>query len=75
MAKSIWDMTREELETMLGKGIEQEIAKHHAAGRSTIHGDDKGIYLIHSDGTKEYVELYNCPHIAASFHRDEAVCR
>jgi hypothetical protein len=63
MTKSIWDMTKEELEAMLGKGIKEEIAGHHAAGRSTVHGDDKGIYLIHPDGTREYVELYNWPKV------------
>ncbi len=56
--KHYWDMTKEEKEAMIGEFTKEEIAKHHAAGRPTVHGDDKGIFLIHPDGTKEYVELY-----------------
>ncbi|MDA8335082.1 MAG: hypothetical protein M0Z41_08860 [Peptococcaceae bacterium] len=63
MNKSVWDMTKEELEAMLATAAQREIARHHAAGRPTAHGDDKGVFLLHPDGTKEYVKLYNVPRV------------
>ncbi|MGD0622867.1 MAG: hypothetical protein ABSA82_10475 [Thermacetogeniaceae bacterium] len=51
-------MSDEEKEAMLAAGIKEEIAKHHAAGRATI-GDDKGVFLCHPDGRKEYIRLYD----------------
>lgn len=73
--KNFWDMTKEEQEALLGKTIKEEITKHHAAGRPTVHGDDKGVYLIHPDGTKEYVDLYSVPDMETDIHHDEAACR
>jgi hypothetical protein len=40
--KNYWEMSDEEKEAMLAAGIKEEIAKHHAAGRATIHGDKGG---------------------------------
>ncbi|HUW65735.1 MAG TPA: hypothetical protein VMW83_13790 [Spirochaetia bacterium] len=66
--KNYWDMTKEEKEAMLAAAAKEEIAKHHAAGRATVHGDDKGVFLIHPDGTKEYVKMYNLPEIDRQNH-------
>jgi hypothetical protein len=60
--KNYWDMTKEEKEAMLAEAAREEIAKHHAAGRSTIHGDNIGVFLMHPDGRKQYVKtICRCP--------------
>lgn len=48
---------------MLGAAAKEEIERHHAAGRATAHGDDKGVFLLYPDGKKEYIKLYNLPGI------------
>lgn len=56
--KGFWDMTKEEQEALLREAAKEEIAKHHATGNPTCHGDDKGVFWLYPDGRKEYVKLY-----------------
>lgn len=58
MSKPFWEMNKEEQETLLAEGTKKAIAETHAAGRSTTHGDDKGVYNLYPDGRKEYIKLY-----------------
>jgi len=44
-------------EADLSRAIREAIAKAHATGLSTAHGDDKGLYLRYPDGKKEYFQL------------------
>lgn len=57
--KDIFNMTKKESEAFLAKATKAEIAKHHAAGRPTAHGDEKGVYLLFPDKHKEYIKLYS----------------
>ncbi len=56
--KTWYEMTKEEREKCLGEATRKAIAETHAAGRSTAHGDSKGVYLLYPDGHKEYIKLY-----------------
>jgi hypothetical protein len=51
-------LPKEEQEAAFGKATQASIAKTHALGLPTTHGDDKGIYQIFPDGHKEYIRLY-----------------
>ena len=46
------------MEKFLAEGAKEEIAKTHADGRPSTHGDDKGIYYLYPDGKKRYIKLY-----------------
>ncbi len=59
MAKKFWGMTAEEHQAIAQEAVRKAIAEHHAAGRYTTHGDNKGIYRLFPDGHKEYIELYD----------------
>ena len=58
MDKNFWELTKEEMEKFLAEGAKEEIAKTHADGRPSTHGDDKGIYYLYPDGKKRYIKLY-----------------
>jgi len=57
--RDYWEMTAQQKEAMLAEPVEREIARHHAAGRPTCHGDDKGVFWLYPDGSKEYFKLYS----------------
>jgi hypothetical protein len=54
--KDFREMTKEEKEDLFNKGVKQAIEEHHAAGRATMHADEKGIYRLYPDGSKQYIE-------------------
>ena len=51
-------MSKKEIEALYGEATRHAIKKHHAAGRFTTHGDEKGVYRLYPDGRKEYIEGY-----------------
>ncbi len=57
--KSFIAMDKSERESLFGQATEKAIAKIHAAGLPTTHGDAQGIYQLYPDGHKEYVETYS----------------
>ncbi|MGL5258340.1 MAG: hypothetical protein ACRC76_15030 [Proteocatella sp.] len=58
MKKKIWKYTDGEMEDLAGAAAKEEIAKTHAAGRPSTHGDEKGVYHLFPDGHKEYIKIY-----------------
>ncbi|SDF31623.1 hypothetical protein [Sporolituus thermophilus] len=56
MDKDIRKLTKEEKEAIFCKAVQEEIKKHHAAGRPTTHADKRGIYRLYPDGHKEYLD-------------------
>jgi hypothetical protein len=58
---SLLEMTREQKEDRAGRATRAAIAKSHAKGHPTAHADEKGIYNLYPDGSKEYVKLYSAP--------------
>ena len=57
--KRFIDMDKAERETFFGEATRKAIAKIHAAGLPTTHGDAQGIYQLFPDGHKEYIETYS----------------
>ena len=57
--KRFIDMDKAEREAFFGEATRKAIAKIHAAGLPTTHGDEQGIYQLHPDGHKEYIEMYS----------------
>lgn len=53
---STW--TKEQKEAFLLTFVEESIKVNHVSGLSTYYDDEKGVYLLKSDGSKEYVEFY-----------------
>jgi hypothetical protein len=53
-----FDLSKEEREKMLSGVGKSAIARAHALGLATTHGDGKGIYKLYPDGHKEYTRLY-----------------
>jgi hypothetical protein len=58
-SKTLLEMSKKEIEAIYGDATEKTVEKHHAAGRFTTHGDDKGVYRLYPDGRKEYIEVYS----------------
>lgn len=56
---SFFDMEDSEQDRIVARATSEAVKKVHAAGFPTTHGDDKGIYLLHPDGRKEYIKTYN----------------
>lgn len=56
---SFFDLDDAEQDRIVAQATSEAAKKVHAAGFSTTHGDDKGIYLLHPDGRKEYIKTYN----------------
>jgi len=56
--KGFLEMSKAEIETLYGEATSKAIKEHHAAGRFTTHGDEKGVYRLYPDGRKEYIEGY-----------------
>ncbi|MGD0237475.1 MAG: hypothetical protein ABSC55_23465 [Syntrophorhabdales bacterium] len=56
--KSFFDMSGKEMEALLKEAAAEAIAKTHAAGLPTTHGDEKGVYRLYPDGHKEYTKRY-----------------
>lgn len=54
--KSFFDLTREDREEILTATGREAIARIHAMGLPTTHGDDEGIYRLFPDGHKEYID-------------------
>lgn len=54
----LFDLSKEEKETLLSEVGKTAIAEAHALGLATTHGDEKGIYKLYPDGHKEYTKLY-----------------
>ena len=52
-------LTPQAQEAILGKATRAEIARHHAAGHPTGHGDEKGVYKLYPDGRKVYTKRYH----------------
>ena len=57
--KRFIDMDKTERETFFGEATRKAIAKIHATGLPTTHGDVQGIYQLYPDGHKEYIETYS----------------
>ena len=57
--KRFIDMDKAEREAFFGEATRKAIAKIHAAGHPTTHGDEQGIYQLYPDGHKEYIETYS----------------
>jgi len=53
--KNFFTMSSEERTAMYAEATQAEVALHHAAGRYTTHGDEKGVYRLYPDGRKQYV--------------------
>jgi hypothetical protein len=53
------DMDKAEREAFFGEATRKAIAKIHAAGHPTTHGDEQGIYQLYPDGHREYIETYS----------------
>ena len=43
---------------LLKRAAEEAISKTHRAGIASTHGDDGGIYRLHPDGRKEYIDSH-----------------
>jgi hypothetical protein len=56
--RSFFGMSRHEEEALLKEAADEAIAKTHAAGLPTTHGDEKGVYRLYPDGRKEYIKWY-----------------
>ena len=52
------ELSKEEKEKIFGEATRKAIAETHAAGRSSCHGDNLGVYNLYPDGTKKYIKLY-----------------
>jgi len=57
--KSFVSMDKSERESFFAEAAKKAIAKIHAAGLPTTHGDAQGIYQLYPDGHKEYIETYS----------------
>ena len=57
--KSFIAMDKAGRESLFGQVTKKAIAKIHAAGLPTTHGDEQGIYQLYPDGHKEYIETYS----------------
>lgn len=57
--KRFLDMDKAEREAFFGEATRKAIAKIHAAGQPTTHGDEQGIYQLYPDGHREYIETYS----------------
>lgn len=52
--KKLWKA----MDALVSEAAAEEIAKHHAAGRTTTHMDGGGrIYRLYPDGSKVYVSI------------------
>lgn len=56
--KQFLEMPKEELLKRYSEATHKAIAKQHALGFPTTHGDDKGVHRLYPDGRKEYIERY-----------------
>ena len=56
--KQFLELSKEEHEKLAGEATSAAIARQHALGLPTTHGDDKGIYRLYPDGHREYIERY-----------------
>jgi hypothetical protein len=54
--KDFFAMSSEERTSMYAEATRAEVALHHAAGRYTTHGDEKGVYRLYPDGRKVYID-------------------
>lgn len=54
-SKDFKSLSKEDHEAIFAKAAKKAIEGHHAAGRATCHLDEKGMYLLHPDGRKEYL--------------------
>ena len=52
------ELSKEEKEKIFGEATRKARAETHAAGRSSCHGDNLGVYNLYPDGTKKYIKLY-----------------
>lgn len=60
MALTEWTkLTKEAREKILAEGTAKRIAKIHARGLPTTHGDINGVYQIYPDGRKVYIKVYS----------------
>ncbi len=57
--KSFVSMDKSGRESFFAEAAKKAIAKIHAAGLPTTHGDAQGIYQLYPDGHKEYIETYS----------------
>lgn len=55
---SFFTATGEEIESVFRSAAKDAIARTHAMGRPSTHGDEKGIYRLYPDGHKEYIKIY-----------------
>jgi hypothetical protein len=53
--KDFFTMSAEERTALYAQGIREDVARHHAEGRYTTHGDEAGVYRLYPDGRKEYI--------------------
>jgi hypothetical protein len=50
------DLPPEEQSRILGRATRAAIAKTHAMGRPSVHGDRQGIFELYPDGSKKYIK-------------------
>lgn len=54
--KTFFDLTGQEIDAIVKSAAASAVARTHAAGRFSTHGDEKGVYRLYPDGRKEYIE-------------------
>ena len=54
-SKDFRSLSKEEHEEIFARAAKKAVEEHHAAGRTTYHMDERGEYLLHPDGRKEYL--------------------
>lgn len=47
---------QERAHELMAEAVRQAVARQHAAGLPTAHGDGKGVYLLYPDGRKVYLD-------------------
>ena len=52
-------LEKEEKEAYLLDLVENNMKREHASHLDSYHDDDKGVYILSSEGDKEYVHFYN----------------
>ena len=54
--KTFFDLTGQEIDAIVKSAAASAVARTHAAGCFSTHGDEKGVYRLYPDGRKEYIE-------------------
>jgi hypothetical protein len=57
--KSIWDMTKDDMENAFSKATKQAQQELHSRGSPYIIGDAKGTYAVYPDGKRVFMPYRN----------------